>query len=70
MSNWAVIFFETKLSGDNSMSCASCHAPNRSFSDSNQFSVGIDGVYGSRNSMALINLGGMISLHGMVVHPL
>tara|TARA_B100001758_G_C18360636_1_gene585507 strand:+ start:481 stop:1554 length:1074 start_codon:yes stop_codon:yes gene_type:complete len=51
------LFYETKLSGDNSMSCASCHALNRSFSDSNQFSVGIDGIYGSRNSMALINLG-------------
>ena len=51
------LFYETKLSGDNSMSCASCHALNRSFSDSNQFSVGIDGLYGSRHSMALINLG-------------
>lgn len=51
------LFYEEKLSGDNSMSCASCHAPSSAFSDPNQFSVGIDGVAGTRNSMALINLG-------------
>lgn len=51
------LFYEVKLSGDNSMSCASCHAPSSAFSDPNQFSVGIDGVAGTRNSMALINLG-------------
>ncbi|MGB0934147.1 MAG: cytochrome-c peroxidase [Lishizhenia sp.] len=51
------LFYEEKLSGNNTMSCASCHAPNAAFSDPNQFSVGIDGVAGTRNSMALINLG-------------
>ncbi|MCE2712394.1 MAG: cytochrome-c peroxidase [Cryomorphaceae bacterium] len=51
------LFYEEKLSGDNSMSCASCHAPVNSFSDPNQFSTGIQGIQGNRNSMALINLG-------------
>lgn len=51
------LFYEKKLSGDNSMSCGSCHAPLNAFSDPNQFSTGIDGIQGSRNSMALINLG-------------
>jgi len=51
------LFYETKLSGDNSMSCATCHAPTNAFSDPNQFSTGIDGIQGRRNSMALINLG-------------
>ena len=51
------LFYEKKLSGDNTISCASCHSPSISFSDSNQFSVGIDGVYGTRQSMALVNLG-------------
>jgi cytochrome c peroxidase len=51
------LFYEVKLSGDNTMSCASCHAPQSAFSDANQFSVGIDGILGNRNSMALINLG-------------
>jgi cytochrome c peroxidase len=51
------LFWEVKLSGDNTMSCGSCHAPNAAFSDPNQFSIGIDGIEGNRNSMALINLG-------------
>lgn len=51
------LFYEKKLSGDNTMSCGSCHAPNAAFSDHNQFSTGIDGVQGTRNSMALVNLG-------------
>ena len=37
------LFFEKLLSGDNSQSCASCHNPQNAFSDSNQFSNGIDG---------------------------
>ena len=51
------LFYEKKLSGDNTMACASCHAPANAFSDPNQFSEGIDGIVGTRNSMALINLG-------------
>ena len=45
------------MSGDNTQACASCHAPTSAFSDPNQFSTGIDGLEGNRNSMALINLG-------------
>ena len=51
------LFYETKLSGDNSQSCASCHAPDAAFSDPNQYSTGIDGIQGTRNSMALVNVG-------------
>lgn len=51
------LFYEKMLSGDNSMSCASCHSPANVFSDSNQFSTGIDKIKGTRNSMALFNLG-------------
>ncbi|MGB0914818.1 MAG: cytochrome-c peroxidase, partial [Crocinitomicaceae bacterium] len=51
------LFYEKKLSGDNSISCAECHAPSSAFSDPNQFSEGIDGIQGTRNSMALINVG-------------
>ena len=51
------LFYEKKLSGDNTISCAACHSPENSFTDPNQFSVGIDGISGNRNSMALINLG-------------
>lgn len=51
------LFYEERLSGDNTMSCASCHAPSLSFSDGEVTSTGIDGIAGTRNSMALINLG-------------
>lgn len=51
------LFYERKLSGDNTMSCGACHSPQAAFSDPNQFSTGIDGSVGNRNAMALINLG-------------
>ncbi|MEN9699159.1 MAG: hypothetical protein RLZZ301_357 [Bacteroidota bacterium] len=51
------LFYEKRLSGNDSMSCASCHMPSHSFSDPHQFSTGIDGIQGNRQSMALINLG-------------
>ncbi len=51
------LFYEEMLSGDNSMSCASCHAPDVAFTDhGNRVSTGIDGIQGTRNSMALANL--------------
>lgn len=51
------LFYEKKLSGDNTLSCAGCHSPKAGFSDPRQFSTGITGQQGNRNSMALINLG-------------
>jgi cytochrome c peroxidase len=51
------LFYEKQLSGDNTQACAACHSPQTAFSDDNQFSTGIDGIEGNRNSMALINLG-------------
>ena len=51
------LFYEKQLSGDNTQACAACHSPQTAFSDGYQFSTGIDGLEGNRNSMALINLG-------------
>lgn len=52
------LFYEERLSGNNAMSCASCHAPQFAFTDhGTRFSVGIDGIAGTRNSMAMQNLG-------------
>lgn len=52
------LFYDPILSGDNSISCASCHNQTYAFTDStNQFSIGIDLVAGDRNSMPLFNLG-------------
>lgn len=51
------LFWEKKLSADGTQSCGSCHLPEHGFSDPNQFSVGITGAVGTRQSMALVNLG-------------
>ncbi|RDK88224.1 cytochrome-c peroxidase [Marinirhabdus gelatinilytica] len=50
------LFFDRNLSADGSISCASCHAPQAAFSDNRQFSIGITGEEGFRNSMPLQNL--------------
>ena len=51
------LFYDPKLSGDNTMSCASCHKQEHSFSDApNAFSEGIDKIKGDKNSMAIINM--------------
>lgn len=51
------LFYENMLSGDNTMSCATCHIQEDGFSDKRQFSEGIAGDLGDRQAMALINLG-------------
>lgn len=52
------LFYEERLSGNNTQSCSSCHAQAFAFSDhGNQFSTGIDGLQGTRSSMVLQNLG-------------
>ncbi len=50
------LFYEKKLSGDNTQSCSSCHSPSLAFNDTNQFSIGIDNIFGGRNSMPIFNL--------------
>lgn len=51
------LFYEKRLSGDNTMSCASCHNQAFGFTDNGKrFSTGIDGIDGKRNAMPIINL--------------
>ncbi len=50
------LFFDPILSGDGTQACASCHKPSNSFTDDEQFSIGIDGIEGTRNSMPLYNM--------------
>ncbi|MDP5157446.1 MAG: cytochrome-c peroxidase [Flaviramulus sp.] len=50
------LFFDPILSGDKTLACADCHAPENAFTDSSRFSEGIDGSLGKRNSMPLFNL--------------
>ena len=51
-----MLFYDKTLSVDNTISCASCHSIDLSFSDDNQFSTGVNGQLGTRNSMPLVNL--------------
>ncbi len=50
------LFYDPILSADNTLACAGCHSPQNAFTDPRQFSVGIDGISGTRNSMPLFNL--------------
>lgn len=50
------LFFDVRLSGNGTQSCASCHAPERAFSDGVALSRGAEGATGVRNAMPLFNL--------------
>ncbi len=50
------LFFDRRLSADNSQSCASCHHPRGAFTEPRRFSRGVDGDIGTRNAPALENL--------------
>lgn len=60
LSRWELgkmLFYETRLSIDNSISCASCHDPNLSFSDNKANSPGVFNRPGTRNASMLANIG-------------
>lgn len=44
------LYFDTRLSADNTVSCASCHNPAEGYAAHTQFGVGIKGQEGGRNS--------------------
>lgn len=52
------LFYDNRLSDNNVQSCGSCHNQAYGFSDHGyQYSTGVDGSVGTRNAMALMNLG-------------
>lgn len=51
------LFFDTSLSADGKISCASCHHPGKAFSDTVAVSPGSGGNLGTRNSPTLANVG-------------
>lgn len=51
------LFFDTRLSGDESLSCATCHIPESGFADDKPVASGIAGRRGTRNAPALLNRG-------------
>jgi len=50
------LFFDKRLSADNTLSCASCHQPEFAFSQTTAVSTGINGVKGTRKAPTLVNL--------------
>ena len=52
-----LLFFDPILSGDHSMSCASCHDPSKGFSDGRALSVGSKGQLAKRSAPSLWNVG-------------
>lgn len=51
------LFYDKRLSADNTISCGSCHKQEFAFADNKQFSTGVNAQPGVRNSMSLVNLG-------------
>jgi cytochrome c peroxidase len=51
------LFFDRRLSRDQSRSCSSCHRPDRAFSDGRKVAAGVFGRTGTRSAPALINRG-------------
>jgi cytochrome c peroxidase len=49
------LFFDPLLSHDQTLSCSSCHDPERSFTVAEPFAKGIDGQRTTRNPPALVN---------------
>ena len=51
------LFFDKRLSRDQSISCASCHVPEYSFTDRKKVSDGVNGGKTERNAPTLLNVG-------------
>jgi cytochrome c peroxidase len=73
------LFFDPALSADGAVSCASCHRPDRAFSDSVAVSRGVFGRHGLRNAPVLVNRaygraffwdGRVETLEEQVLHPI
>jgi cytochrome c peroxidase len=51
-----VLFYDTRLSANNTVSCGSCHAQKNAFVDPNRASKGFSGKMTDRHAMSLVNL--------------
>ncbi|MGQ0636114.1 MAG: cytochrome-c peroxidase [Planctomycetaceae bacterium] len=50
-----LLYFDKRVSSDNTVSCASCHAPEKAFTDGMAVSKGISGQTGGRSAPTVIN---------------
>jgi cytochrome c peroxidase len=51
------LFFDTRLSRDDSTSCATCHQPSKGWSSGERFAKGVAGAVGRRHVPTLVNVG-------------
>jgi cytochrome c peroxidase len=51
-----VLFYDTRLSANNTVACGSCHVQSRAFVDPHRFSKGFEGKQTDRNAMGLGDL--------------
>lgn len=51
------LFFDKRLSIDNSTSCSSCHLPELAFTDGKNRAIGVEGRVAERNAPSLLNAG-------------
>ena len=74
-----LLFFDTNLSANKTISCASCHQPNQAFADTVAFSSGVFGRKAFRNTPSIISVknqrlfhadGGLPTLERQVLAPL
>ena len=49
------LYYDTRLSADNTVSCASCHSPKMGFTDQSPNSAGIRGQRGDRSAPTVLN---------------
>src|SRR6476620_10505887 len=49
------LFYDTRLSADGTVSCATCHVPDRAFSNGTRFARGTGGHAGLRKTPSFIN---------------
>lgn len=54
-----VLFYDKNLSGNNTISCGSCHVQQLAFADGKRFSEGFEFLTTPRNSPAIVNAGAM-----------
>jgi cytochrome c peroxidase len=57
------LFYDTRLSADDSISCATCHRPEHAFSEPMPVSTGIHGQQGKRKAPSFVNLAWTIYPH-------
>jgi cytochrome c peroxidase len=51
-----MLFYETMLSKDGTQACATCHMQEFAFSDTARLSIGVEGLPGKRQAMAVFNM--------------